>query len=964
MNRILTYNFNENFIDKITEFIEDNIFGKGIDPAKVCIVFEGKRPSLFLKNRLSKKLRQAFASFMFFSIDEFVAYLLRKKRDYLPMPDMELCYLVYNLTKKISPHLLKSRETFCEFLPWAREIADFLNLLEREDVDESSLRNIQENAVKGYEIPENINKILASVINLRQEYHKYLLKNVSLPSGFVYHLTASLVKDIELEEFDIILFCGFYYTQKTERKILTEIFKRGRSYMLLHGDADKWPIIKNLIDSIACYPEYDEAVILKSMIATKDLNPSAILRSQNDITCHSNLKLYKGFDVHSQVSIVKSILNKIDDLESTVIVLPEPEHMVPLVSEIAGSVEKFNISLGYPLKRSNLYSLFELIINAQRTKKDRLYYTKDYYACLIHPIVKGLKFFSHEAVFSILARKIEEMFLGIEDSDFNGMSFVEIDSIENSERLFELIKNALTAMDIEVTHNDLKKGLTALHQLLFHKWEDIKNFAEFAKLIEGLLDRFVNDSPLDNYPLNIMAAERIYLLAGELYNSSFSKEKFPIKDIFKIFQNIVENFFVKFKGSPLRGLQVLGLWETRSLNFKNVIILDANEGILPKLKIYRPFIPNEVLLGLGIDSVNIDEQIYYYLFKRIISGAVKVHIIYNESDGRQKSRYVEGLIWDMEKARKSLGVLEISSGRYAVDVLPKKKVAEKSGYLIDFLKTFTYSVSSINTYLQCPLMFYYKYALRLEEKEEFLSDPEGRHIGTFIHELLEDTFKQFLNKKLLIDLLFREKFFKEFDKKFKAVFERSMPSEAFLLEKVMRYRLERFLDFEEMSPERSRTREIIYLEQKFYEDIVLDRCKFKFTYIVDRIDRLDDQSILIVDYKTGTENLMPRSLDKLKNMEMRREVIRDNIKSFQMPLYYYCESRKTENSVKAVLYNLRNLKISSFPDKDGVIDETMQICLSALDFIISEIFDPKIPFNPDESNERICANCPFFYLCR
>ncbi|MFH1644874.1 MAG: PD-(D/E)XK nuclease family protein [Candidatus Omnitrophota bacterium] len=943
MNNIITYNFNENFIDKVSEFVDRNVFGKGVDSSKVCIVFEGKRPSLFLKNRLAKRLGRPFASFRFFSIDEFVAYLLRKKRNYSSMPDMELCYLIYNLAKKISPQLLESREAFCKFLPWAREIADFLDLLDREGVEDASLENIQENALKGYEIPENINKILASVIKLRQEYHRHLLKSSSLPAGFVYHLAASFIDDIELDEFDLILFCGFFYTQKTERKILAQIFKRGSSYMLFQGDSNEWPILKDLSTSLDA-----------------DITPKDIVKNNYE------LKLYKGFDVHSQVSIIKSILDKIDDYESTVIVLSDPDHMIPLVSEIAGCVEAFNISLGYPLKRSNLYSLFELIIRSQKTRKGNLYYAKDYCTCLTHPLVKGLKIFSHEPVSRILVHKIEELFLGIEDGELNGMGFVGLSSVEGNERLFELINDALKAMDIELTREDLKKGLVFIHKILFHRWEEVGNFSEFAELIEDLLDMFVNDSSLGKYPLNVMVAERVYTLTGELYNASFSKEKFPSEDIFKIFQNVVENFFVKFKGSPLRGLQILGLWETRSLNFKNVIMLDANEGVLPKLKIYQPFMPNEVTLGLGIDRVMIDEQIYHYLFNRLITGAGNVHIVYNEANGKQRSRYVERLIWDRERAQGKLGVLEASSGKYAVDVLPKKSVIEKSDYFLEFLKTFTYSVSSINAYLQCPLMFYYKYGLRLQEREEFAQDPEGRHIGTFIHELLEDMFRQFLKRRPYVDNAFRGKFFKEFDAKFKSVFEKSIPSEAFLLEKVMRYRLEKFLEFEGTSQERSNVQSIVCLEQKFYEDIVLDKSKFKFTYIVDRVDRLDDNSLLIVDYKTGAENLMPGSLDNLKNMKMERRAIKDIIKSFQLPLYYHCESRKTDDTVKAVLYNLRNLKISAFPDtkKHPDIDETMRICLESLDFIISEIFDPKIPFVPDDSNERICANCPFFYLCR
>ena len=111
--------------------------------------------------------------------------------------------------------------------------------------------------------------------------------------------------------------------------------------------------------------------------------------------------------------------------------------------------------------------------------------------------------------------------------------------------------------------------------------------------------------------------------------------QFPTKPsarrMFKIFDAKISGELVKFHGSPLKGLQILGLLETRSLNFENVIVLDVNEGVLPRLNIYAYLIPREVMISLGLDQMELEEEIQRYQFMRLLSSAKDVHLIYRES---------------------------------------------------------------------------------------------------------------------------------------------------------------------------------------------------------------------------------------------------------------------------------------------------------------------------------------------
>lgn len=941
MDKVVTYNLDENFIERLADYIEENFIKQGADISRLAFVFEGERPALFLKKALSKKIKRSFFPPKFFSIEEFVQYALLKKTSFEKMPNMESCYIIYTLAKEIAPEIVKGREKFSQFLPWAREIAKFIDTLDTEDIPQDSLKEVEASAVIGYEIPENINASLKNIVAVREAYHKLLSKKRAFSKGFIYLSAAKAVEEASFDEFDKIFFCGFFYMQKTERRIAKRLYDAGKVSFFFQGDEDSWPLLKDISRTLS-YP---------IKVAKEEDN-------------NYRLNLYSAFDKHSQVATVREILKKIKNPNSTVIVLPDPSSMIPLVSEIGSSLGEFNISLGYPLKRSSLYSLFDSITRTQKTKKDKEYYARDYIATLSQPLVKNLKMLPNYSTTRVMVHKIEEALLGMEKTSLGGRLFVKLEDVENELLLFELATRTLLNMDIEVRRGDLREVLIELHELLFKQWEDMSNFHDFAVSLGKLLDLLVRKSFMKDYGLNLKIAEKMYSIRDELLDATFSKEDFTKEDIFKIFQSMLKNERIPFRGSPLKGLQVLGAFETRSLSFENVIVMDVNESILPSLRLQEPLIPRDVSLNLGIDIVENEEEIQRYQFMRLISQAKNVYLVYEENPEKEKSRFVEELVWQMQKKKMTFDVLPMQEVSFSVNVLPAKTEIKKTNDMVEVLKKFEYSASSVDTYIRCPLQFYYKYMLCLKEKEEFPESPEGKEIGTFIHDLLRDTFFRFINKKPKIDQKFRTDFFKMFDERFKEIFGKRMRSGSFLLQEVMRYRLDRFLDSEEID-ERD-IKEILYIEKEFKNvDIVLSGDKFNFTYIVDRVDRLEDNSILILDYKTGADTLKPQRIDRLEKMEFKRESIRDRIRSFQLPLYYYFEKEKyKKEDLNAALYSLRDLKLTYLYDEKTNTERTMEICMNALDFILHEIIDSERPFLADRENETNCRYCPFFYLCR
>jgi len=942
MNKIITYNFGEDFISKIADYIEENIIKKGSDLAKIAVIFGGKRPELFLKKSLSKKIKNTYFPPYFFSIDEFIKYIVSRKETYSQISDLDSCYIIYKIVEKQTPTIMHNNKSFSQFLPWAREISSFIDELDIEDISSDKLGTIQASAEIGYDLPESINTLLKNIIAIRKSYHKELESRQSISRGLLYNKASKIIKEINLKEFDEILFCNFFYMHKTEETIAKYLYDNKKASIFFQTDNGNWNCLNDLSKSLK-----------------HEITPPPQTKPKY------KLELYSGFDTHSQTGVVTSqILKKIKAHENTVIVLPDPETLIPLLSELPEEMQEFNVSMGYPLKRSSVYSLFRSIIESQVSYKNGSYYSKDYLKVLTHPLIKNLAIKKAGFVTRTLVHKIEEILLGIEESELSKNLFIKLNDILNMDKLYSITNDNLKGENIE--KNELKEILSILHNVAFTQWENIKNFTDLHSVINSLLDMLIEKSFAENYPLNLKVIEKIYSINETLKNAEFRNEIFEKTEIFKIFQSMLERELIAFKGSPLKGLQILGLLETRTLSFENVIILDANESVIPKLKYYDPLIPRQVMTGLGLNRLEQEEEIQRYHFMRLISSAKNVYITYDNNPEKEKSRFIEELIWNMQKKEKNINVLNENKARFNIKVMPELPIIHKNNAILQTLQNISFSPSGIDTYITCPMQFYYKYVLGLKEKEEIFDEPQATEIGNFLHKLLEDSFKEFINKKPEIDIKFKNKFFSYFHSKFEKELINRIGSDAFMVKIIMQYKLENFLNKE--TKRQNEIKRILGLEDNsFGANINFKKRKINFKCRIDRIDELEDDSILILDYKSGTSAKTPAGIQTLTEWQKERKWIREKIHSFQLPLYCYFAKQKYNNaSINAGLYNLKNSEITDFithKEKDFA-DTKIEKCMEALEFIIEEIFNPEKPFEGEISNKTICEYCPFIYMCR
>ncbi len=941
MGRVINLGFRDNFIQALADSVENEYIAKGRDLSRLAFVFGGKRPELFLKRELATRIKKGFISPSFFSMDEFIDYILSSDQEFAKINDLEAAYLLYSLSREKAPQILKGKDTFSSFLSWAREILAFIEQLDLEDIKLESLKTVELNAAIGFDVPESINALLAKVISLRQNFHHELKERKTYTRGMRYLLASSLADKLKFAEYDDIIFCNLFYLQGSEKRIIGSLYKRNLASLVFQGGSEKFPVLKDLEQEFGCE------------ISSVEPEPVGY-----------KLCLYSCFDTQSQAGTVRQILMGIKDPGETVIVLPCPEKIIPLLSEITSEIEDFNVSMGYPLKRTPLFSLFNAIFKAQKSQKKGFYYTPDYLGLLTHPLVKNFKILPDFAATRMLVHKLEEILIGMEKSELGGAIFASLGQIESLKELYEKTAELLDRTENPASNAQLEVALRRLHELLFYSWESVSTFNDFAKNLSAFTGFLLKYSFLGNYPLNLKMAQRIIEIAQELECLKFSQEAFPKEEIFKIFLDALENELVSFSGSPLKGLQILGLFETRSLNFKNVIIMDVNESVLPNLKIYEPLIPREVMLNLGLNRLEKEEEIQRYQFDRLISHAENVFLLFEEGRDKEKSRFIEDLVWKKQKEEGKLEIIPIPRASFKVEVLPKKAEVKKDSRMVEYLEKFDYSVTNINTYLKCPLRFYYRYVLNLEEKMGLLEEPEGRQIGNFIHGLLEEAFKKFILKKPDISRAFEKYFFCLFEERFNESFQKTMKSDSFLLKEIIRFRMERFLEEEK----NRQVAEILMLEAKFKEKIVLSGREYNFVLKVDRIDKLRDNSLLILDYKTGGSELKPKPIEKIEKNGFDRITLKNTVGSFQMPLYLYFVRRRQKGQalINAALYNLRSSQIDYFLKADDFsrVEKIEQVFLAAFNSVVSEIVNPRFSFISDYQDSRYCQNCPFFYLCR
>lgn len=919
-------------------------FFSGRDLSRVAIVFEGKRPSLFLNKYLVDNFQGSFIPPVYFTRDSWFDALLSKSSSLRKALDMNASYFVYTLIREMNSDLLKGYESFADFLPWAREIVQVVDDLDIELISNDSLTAITEHAEVGFDLPDAINRILVDIVKIRNTYHKRLLDSGVATKGLRRYLAAESISDIELRDFDKIIIVNCLYLSASETHIIREISKKTNVECIYHNTMAESNVVMDSVKSLGA-----ELTTYSGATCTQ---PSA-----------PKVDLYAAADLHAQVSIATTLLNDLSWTTDTVLVLPDEEAIIPLLSSLQADPENLNVSMGYSLARATVTDLLQLIIRAQLSSNNGQFYSKDYLELLSHPLVKNYLHNESSLIARVLVHKIEELLLGAITDSLNGALFVDIEDIENSDILItEVIATCRRAEGCEVTHDEVVNVLKDIHFAVIRKWMVFETFYDFSETVELFCDFLLNKTFVKNYPVNLSVIKVLYGFIDEYKSSLFSNEVFKASDIFRIFDGHLKSQKTSFSGTPLKGIQILGALETRDLQFKNIIFMGMNEGIIPQIKKTSSLIPRDIMRSLGCRSLRVDEDIQSYRFFSLLAGAEKVSLVYEESDKSEPSRYIQKLLLTKtcnldvnSTVRKSFFI----GGGYK-----RENLISKSDDVLRFLsKDFTYSVSSLNTYINCPRRFYYEYVLRFREKENIAEEPKATEIGTFLHEVLEDVYGQFLNKKPVIDESFLKKAERIFDERFESDLSIKLRSDAKYVKAVMKNRLALFY-------EKERSREIASvagLEKEYRLSLPWNKGEVAFVAKIDRVDYLSDDSYLVIDYKTGGKTGVPAKLKKLLELDVNdRQSVKKYIQSFQLPLYVEClKANENKHKVDAALFYIKtgaSSYLSHSTGEEPPFEEGLKIYKKAVSAMLNEILNSSIDFSrtPEEGS---CVYCPFRALC-
>jgi len=456
--------------------------------------------------------------------------------------------------------------------------------------------------------------------------------------------------------------------------------------------------------------------------------------------------------------------------------------------------------------------------------------------------------------------------------------------------------------------------------------------------------------------------------------------------VFRLIRKMMRNMHLPFSGEPLAGLQILGLLETRTLDFDNVILLSANEGVLPRHTDKPSFIPFSLRSGFGLPGPDHEDAIYAYYFYRLIQRAKNVTLIYDCSTGGlrtgERSRFLHQIFYEM-----SLSVSEINMTA-SIARIPVKPIAiPKAGRVAE--KLFLYksdngkflSPSAINEFLNCGLKFCLHHLLDLPQPVEVTEDIDARMLGNILHRAMRILYARFISTMVTktqlepllkdgqhidsaLDKAFAEEFYGEDEKDG----DRKIEGYNLIIRQVIQTYIRQLVraDLE------SGPFGIVSLEEKHLISMPISvngkRWDLNIGGVIDRIDSRQGD-IVIIDYKTGTVKNNFSTIESLFHAEkqLRNEAV------FQVLLYAHIYSRlKPGQTVIPGLYFIRGSHSDDFSYliKHGAKREVVASYASVkqefedwLTQSLTEMFDERIPFT-QTSNPRLCTFCAYKAICR
>ena len=479
--------------------------------------------------------------------------------------------------------------------------------------------------------------------------------------------------------------------------------------------------------------------------------------------------------------------------ERTAIVLPVADTLFPLLRQGLSFLDEdaYNISLGYPLHRTPIFGFLNNLMELITSIDEQRIYIPDYLKFVLHPYTKNIYCDGGTEITRIMFHAIEEKL-----TESRARTFTTLRELEEDQGLIDYIVEKIPKDEKGITKTDVKSHLRTIHRNTIENFLSFENIRDFAQKCIGLLTYIFENSNARLHPLFYPFSES-FLRELDVISRSMLKD-FGFRETvsyFTFFRKYIMTAYSPFEGTPLKGIQILGFLETRNIKFDEVYILDANEETIPDTRRDDTILPFKARQILGLPTYIDRDRLASYYFETLLKGAKKAHIFFIENDKKERSRFVEKLLWERQKKDRTTDTKKyILPVQYKVNLrnaVPEE--IEKSGDVTSFLKSFSYHATALGTYLTCQLRFYYTYVLGLGKREEVSGEIERMDIGKLVHAVLAEFFKKRKGRLLRKEDLDRDEILLIADKLFCEQYGEGPSGAAYLLQVQIQNRMQDIL---------------------------------------------------------------------------------------------------------------------------------------------------------------------------
>ncbi|WP_420577901.1 PD-(D/E)XK nuclease family protein [Ekhidna sp.] len=946
--------------------VADHLLTKHANHLGDCtVVFPNRRAGLFLKKHLSKKVEKPVWSPTVLSLEDFLfRFSHTKKADTLTLvfelyesfkqhqssgEGFETFYfwgeMLLRDFEEVDHYLVSSKQLF-HHIKSDRQIAEDFYFLdeEQERLIQKFWQEFFPSASKSQEQFVETWKILDSVY---QSFKERLKKD---GIGYTSHIYRELAERIQNEQLSIdgpVIFAGFNALTPVEEVLIKHFVVEHDAEVL--WDIDAYYLENDVQEAGGFLRQYQKDPVFGKSFP--EVVPATINQGkQVDVT-----------GVSLEVGQAKALGEQVEELidqgvspEEIVIILPQDYMLFPVLNAIPEQVEKLNVTMGYPLKETPLFGLLEASLEVQ----EHMQLSAE----------NGLSFY-HKPTLDVLSHPYLYK--------------------EEKNPLDKLIKDIKKKNQVRVFQSDILEVGSTLLNTIFRQVNEDEDYAKYLRSVVEVLGQQV----VERFGL-----EREYLYHFQQLLSRLNQilekqpEKVDLKTFKGLFRKATRSVRIPFSGEPVEGLQVMGVLETRNLDFKHVFMLNMNEDIFPAAQRNGSFIPYRIRKAFGLPTFEVQDAIYAYLFYRLFQRSEQLSFYYNMYADFGMSGEVSRFIRQLELESE----LKIQRKKLSNSIQVKERLPisiEKTQEVLDRLSIYTdrvppkdqkkLSASALNVYYNCKLQFYFKYVLRLFSGDELSDELDKRNFGNVLHMTLEYLYQDaiegkaestitendFFKIRSSVDGAIEKAFRKHFGMGEKRKFE--LKDRNVVMADLIRKFVNKIIDMDEAYAPFS----IVGLEKKYHQNFPVQAngqtYNVQLGADIDRVDR-KEQAVRVIDYKSGKDAREIESLDKVFDPTPGTSWKDGRNKAGFQTLFYamlYTSNHGNDHAVIPGLLNMQELFQPDFDYRltlggDPLTDARpyLEMFEAKLKELISEIFDITKPFDQTEDESR-CKFCDFKGIC-